>query len=52
MNINDLVKSVYNLFSENDDVDTELEMEDEHFEVFGDKEQLMRVLNNVIKNAI
>ncbi|MGB0863708.1 MAG: ATP-binding protein, partial [Saprospiraceae bacterium] len=52
LNINDLVKSVYNLFSENGDVDMQLEMDEESFEVFGDKEQLMRVLNNVIKNAI
>jgi two-component system nitrogen regulation sensor histidine kinase NtrY len=52
LSINHLVKSVYNLFSENDDVDTKLDMAEEDFQVFGDKEQLMRVLNNVIKNAI
>ncbi len=52
LNINDLITSVYNLFSENDEVTMQLETAEQQFTVFVDKEQLMRVFNNVVKNAI
>lgn len=52
INLNALVASTFNLFSENDDLDMELQLPIQDHEVFADKEQLLRVFNNVIKNAI
>lgn len=52
LNINSLVSSIYTLFSENDRVNMELEMPAEDLTVFADKEQLIRVFNNITKNAI
>ena len=50
--VNDLVESVYDLFKERDDADVLLNLPATDFPVFADKNQLMRVLNNLIKNAI
>jgi two-component system nitrogen regulation sensor histidine kinase NtrY len=52
--INDLVRSVHNLFGEGDrpDVDFQLEVPTESMMVHADKNQLLRVLNNLVKNAI
>lgn len=53
-NLNELVHSVYELFQKNLDTDLEMELQlpPQQFEVFGDKSHLMRVLNNLIKNSI
>ena len=51
--LNDLVASVFDLFSkEGIEMDLKLELPNEQFFVFADKNHLMRVLNNLIKNAI
>ena len=50
--LNDLVESVHDLFKEREDADVSLNLPDLRFMVFADKNQLMRVLNNLIKNAI
>lgn len=54
--LNDLVRSVHTLSREGEeegsDVAVELTMTDKECKVFADKEQLGRVFNNVIKNAI
>ena len=51
--LNKLVKSVCELFSKGEDsLDFQLQLPDEALCVFADKNQLMRVLNNLIKNAI
>ncbi len=50
--LDDLVESVYDLFRE-EDVETQLEVDSPgEYVVFADKKLLMRVLNNLIKNAI
>ncbi len=50
--VNYLVQSVYDLFSERDDIDMNISLEKEELMVFADKNQLMRVFNNLINNAI
>ncbi len=50
--INNLVQSVYDLFSERRDLDMSIHLPKEDFTVFADKNQLMRVFNNLIQNAI
>lgn len=51
--INNLVKNVHDLFrNESATVDVTLEMPQDRFTVFADKSHLMRVLNNLVKNAI
>lgn len=51
--LNQLVSSVYDLFSEREDMEITLEISTvEDFHIFADKNQLMRVFNNLIKNAI
>lgn len=49
--LNHHVRSVYNLFR-SEDVDLKLDMPEESFVVFADKNHLVRVFNNLIKNAI
>lgn len=53
-NLNKLVSSVYNLYKKGDHGNTELEIElpVEEIEVFADPTQLMRVINNLVKNAL
>lgn len=52
--VNDLIQSVHNLFSENDlkGLDISVQLPDEPIAVLADKNQLLRVLNNLVKNAI
>lgn len=50
--INNLVQSVYDLFSEQREVQMSISLPDHKAMVFGDKNQLMRVFNNLIKNAM
>ncbi len=49
--VNDLAESVFNLFSERDDIDMAFKEDPGEFYVFADKNQLMRVFNNLIQNA-
>lgn len=51
LNLNQVARSVYELFTE-EDVEVELDLPDEECIVFADKNQLVRVLNNLVKNAI
>ena len=50
--INELVQNVYSLFSNNNEVDMTLNMPNEDYSVFADRKQILRVLNNIVKNAI
>ena len=50
--LNDLVESVHNLFKESKNTDVLLSLPKEAFYVFADKNHLVRVLNNMIKNAV
>ncbi len=51
--LGDLVASVYDLFKERDNMDIQLDIRtQETAAVFADKKQMMRVFNNLIKNAI
>jgi two-component system nitrogen regulation sensor histidine kinase NtrY len=50
--INDLVESVYLLFAENKKVEINMFLPEKKYQVFADKNQMMRVLNNIISNAI
>lgn len=51
LDVNALVRNAYNLFKE-EDVQLTLDMTDEPCVVYADKTQIMRVLNNLLKNAI
>jgi len=50
--VNDLVESVHDLFKEVKDVEVSLTLPEKAYTVFADRKQLMRVLNNLIKNAV
>jgi len=50
--LDELVISVYDLFKKHDSIKITLEIPDENTTVFADKKQMMRVFNNLIKNAI
>lgn len=50
--LNDLVESVHDLFKESKNTEVLLSLPNNDFYVFADKNHLMRVLNNMIKNAI
>ena len=50
--INNLVTSVFDLFSEVEDVELTLTKPDEDLWVYADKNHLVSVFNNIIKNAI
>ena len=51
--INQLVNNVHELFSKGEaKADLSLSLPEEEFIIFADKNQLMRVLNNLIKNAV
>lgn len=50
--LNDVVDSVYGLFEENKEVDVVLHPVSEDFYVYVDKNQMIRVFNNIISNAI
>lgn len=50
--LNLLVQSVYDLFSEQEEMDMSIMLPSDPVMVFADKNQLMRVFNNLIKNAM
>lgn len=50
--LNDVVESVYDLFSEQKDVHLNLQIPADRFHISGDKNHLIRVFNNLIINAI
>ncbi|MBK9335984.1 MAG: HAMP domain-containing histidine kinase [Lewinellaceae bacterium] len=50
--LNDVVESVYDLFSEQKDVGLNLNIPAERFHISGDKNHLIRVFNNLVINAI
>jgi len=50
--LNDVVASVHDLFRKRDDMDVQLYVPIQDIIVFADRNQMVRVLNNVIKNAI
>ena len=50
--LNHLVRSVYDLFKEHRDKKISLKIPTEAFYVYADKNHLIRVLNNLVKNAI
>ena len=50
--LNDVMENVTALFIENEEAEILLELPKERIEIFADKNQLIRVFNNVIKNAI
>ncbi len=52
LEVNSLLESVYNLFNEVKEVQLEIEMPDKQLNVFADKNHLVSVFNNIIKNAI
>jgi|GEM_PF-1970847 len=52
INLNQVMQSVFNVFSERENMDLELNLPNKDIFVFADSGQLMRVMNNVIKNAI
>ncbi|MBV6441220.1 MAG: sensor histidine kinase [Haliscomenobacteraceae bacterium CHB4] len=50
--LNDVVESVYDLFSEQRNVSLDLKIPPERFHILGDKNHLIRVFNNLVINAI
>jgi nitrogen fixation/metabolism regulation signal transduction histidine kinase len=50
--INDVVASVHDLFRKREDMDIQLQVPINDLYVFADKSQIIRVLNNIVKNAI
>jgi two-component system, NtrC family, nitrogen regulation sensor histidine kinase NtrY len=50
--LNKVVESVVELFSQEEQITFQTIIPDETLEVFADKDQIIRVLNNIIKNAI
>jgi two-component system, NtrC family, nitrogen regulation sensor histidine kinase NtrY len=51
MIINDVVNNVFELFSEMQNIDFQMNMSSDRFHILGDKNHLMRVFNNLIINA-
>lgn len=52
MVLNDVVESVYDLFTEDRNVEMSIELPAERFHIQGDKNHLIRVFNNLVINAI
>lgn len=50
--INDVVASVHDLFRKREDMDIQLQVPINDLFIFADKSQIIRVLNNIVKNAI
>jgi len=50
--LNDILENVTRLFKENEQAEIDLQTPREQIEVFADKNQLLRVFNNLIKNAL
>lgn len=52
LHLNTLVSNAYELFREEENIQISLNMTDKECFVFADKTQIMRVLNNLLKNAV
>ncbi len=52
LNLSELVKSAYSLFKEEENVQLYLDIAKKDCSIFADRTQIMRVLNNLLKNAI
>ncbi|MBL4651120.1 MAG: GHKL domain-containing protein [Aureispira sp.] len=52
LDVNELVSNAYNLFKEEENVQLYLDMTPKKCVIFADKTQIMRVLNNLLKNAV
>ncbi len=52
MVVNEVVESVYDLFSEQKNVALDLQIPPERYHILGDKNHLIRVFNNLVINAI
>ncbi|MBK7937853.1 MAG: HAMP domain-containing histidine kinase [Lewinellaceae bacterium] len=52
MVVNEVVESVYDLFSEQKNVALDLQIPSERYHILGDKNHLIRVFNNLVINAI
>ncbi|MFZ1703036.1 MAG: HAMP domain-containing sensor histidine kinase [Saprospiraceae bacterium] len=50
--LNDLVVAIHDLFRKRDDMDIALSMPIDDLVVFADKNHMVRILNNLVKNAI
>lgn len=50
--INDVLASVHDLFRKREDMDIQLQVPINDLVVFADKSQIIRVFNNIVKNAI
>ncbi len=50
--LNDLVASVSNLFSQHQDIRFYLSLPEEPLQIYADRNHLIRVFNNLVKNAI
>ena len=50
--INEVVEMVHNLFRKREDMDITLAVPIDPIYVYGDKNQLIRILNNLVKNAV
>lgn len=50
--INDIIASVHDLFRKREDMDIQLQVPINDLYIFADKSQIIRVLNNIVKNAI
>lgn len=50
--INDVLASVHDLFRKREDMDIQLQVPINDLYVFADKSQIIRVFNNIVKNAI
>lgn len=50
--LNNIVKSVFQLFSKEENIKLSLTLPTEDCPIYADKDQTVRVLNNIIKNAI
>ena len=50
--LNNLVESVYSLFSEEENIHFDINICIERLKIYADQSHIMRVLNNLIKNAI
>jgi len=50
--LNDVVESVYDLFSEQKDVNLKMAVPTERYHISGDKNHLIRVFNNLVINAM
>lgn len=50
--LNDILENVTSLFRQHDEAEIELQLPDREVKVYADKNQLLRVFNNLVKNAV